>query len=122
MDPDYKEYEEKQEKEWWERFFNIANPMARQVGIRLSLTSTRTHYAVKDYLAVMKSMIREEHAKVKASLKNSVTEVIEGMKEGIAPSIIWNWKLVKPFEVKALFFLSCIAQELKQKSKSRVKM
>ena len=73
VDPDYKELEEKQENEWWERFFNLANPVARQVGIRLSLTSTRTHYAVKEYLAVMKNMQKEEMPKKEASLEKGST-------------------------------------------------
>ena len=43
------------------------------------------------------------------SLDRSVPEAIECIKDGYFPSIMWNWRLVKPIEVKALFFLSFIA-------------
>ena len=46
VDHDYKELQEEQEEKWWNKFFSLANPVARQVRMRLSLSSTRTHYAV----------------------------------------------------------------------------
>ena len=56
VEDDWIEYSENnmdetsQEKIWWTQFFDLSNAAARQVDMRLSIDSQRTHYAALEYI------------------------------------------------------------------------
>ena len=102
------------EKYWWESFFKLSNAEARQVEIRLQLDDRRVHHAAKDYFEVVNGMLTDRRSDlVKAEKEGEKTKAYPDGKSYYDFEVSngsWVIKLIKPFEVKALFFLSFIAE------------
>ena len=69
------------------------------------------------------SKVFPEEVKAKEPIsKEGLKGVHSGISDKSLQGAVWNFKLSKPFEVKALFFLSWIGQELKYKTSARSKL